>query len=103
MAANGSDYTFTALLNGTPVDSGTALVSFGDHFGFQNVNFNAIEIALTNNIGGPFYLLDSLQLSNASVSVVPPAPEPSSLTLLGIGGTTLAGYFGWRRRKQAGA
>jgi len=28
-------------------------------------------------------------------------PEPSSLTLLGMGGVTLAGWRWWRRRKQA--
>jgi hypothetical protein len=42
------------------------------------------------------------QLSQATASVGPAAPEPSTLTLLGLGSLGLLGY-GWRRRKRAAA
>jgi hypothetical protein len=36
---------------------------------------------------------------HADLSPAAAAPEPASLTMVGLGGASLAGYFGWRRRK----
>ena len=77
-------FTFTALLNGVPVDSFTALVgvSTNDYFGFTNEAFNAIAITQAAP-GAPYYLIDNIQML--------PAPEPSTLAFLGTGMLGLVG------------
>jgi PEP-CTERM motif-containing protein len=45
-------------------------------------------------------LATTLTLSVAAAAAAP-VPEPASLALWGMATATFAGYFGWRRRKQA--
>src|SRR5262249_12924591 len=84
---------------------GLAFNSQGDLF-VANRNFSQIgtvsEVTPTGQVStfasgfqGPYGLA-------FEPSQVPTVPEPSSLTLLGIGTISLLGY-GWRRRKQAAA
>jgi len=90
-ADDGSLFTFTALLNGVPVDSFSAVIpTTGDYFGFEGENFNAIEVALQSNTSGPYFLIDNIELSNAAV------PEPASLGLLAFGGAAML-----RRRRRS--
>jgi len=77
-------FTFTALLNGVPVDSFTSVVgiSTSDYFGFTNEAFNSISITQAGP-GAPYYLIDNIQML--------PAPEPSTLAFLGTGMLGLVG------------
>jgi MYXO-CTERM domain-containing protein len=78
---------------GTP-----AAVGFGDG---QN-NGEVLQGSIENGISG--IVNDTHIWFDTNLNVVPPtpstAPEPTSLTLAGIGLASLLGY-GWRRRRQA--
>jgi hypothetical protein len=90
-------YTFTSLLNGVPVESFTATVGFTtseDFFGFENSAFDQITVTQAGQGGGPFNLLDNLQMG------APVVPEPSSLTLLGVAAVSMFGYCSWRRQQK---
>jgi hypothetical protein len=81
--------TFTALLNGVPVESFTGTTSFSQlWYGFENVNFNAIEVNVAININGAFQM-DNVEYNAAT-------PEPGTLLLMGSG---ILGLTGVLRRK----
>jgi hypothetical protein len=74
--------TFTAYLNGSPVDSGvgaTNLTSTNNYFGFQGLVFD--EIGFTVSSFDRAATFDNLKFSFVAASV----PEPPSLILIGVG------------------
>jgi PEP-CTERM motif len=97
MAADGTPYTFTALLNGTAVASGTETIgdSPAPFIGFTGVTFNAIEIANAGTGGGPYWLIGNLQFGSSLV-----APEPSTWAMLLLGFAGL-GFLGYRAKRKA--
>jgi hypothetical protein len=103
----GRSLSFTLDLT-TNVTASEALVG-GDRFLFQVLSNNATLVAsgLQISIPGPNPTVSPFggSLGNG-VSVPAPAvssvPEPSTLTLLGLGSLGLLGY-GWRRRKRTAA
>ena len=93
MNDDNASYTFTALLNGAPVDSGTATVGpTTAYFGFTGVDFNEITIAVSDPGPGPgpFWLIGNLELGAS------PVPEPSTWAMMLLGFVGL-GYVGYRR------
>jgi hypothetical protein len=97
MQTNAGDSTFTALLNGTVVESFSAptelsilpdLTNASNFYGFTGITFNQIEILS----GTTFFQIDNLQLSASSV------PEPSSFVMGSLGGLLCVAY-GWSRRR----
>jgi hypothetical protein len=96
MITNFNTTLFEALLGGSVVDSGTTTTSTSnanDFYGFSGVSFDEIRVTVG---GDGNMILDNLQLTATA------APEPASLTLLGLGLAGLAGGS-LRRRKTAGA
>jgi len=96
MVTNQGTSTFTALLNGTAVESFSATTntsSTSNYFGFTNIYFDEIRV----NVGGANgrMLLDNLQTSNNAV-----VPEPTSLTLFGIGAWVAGLGAACRRRRK---
>jgi hypothetical protein len=99
MQTNPGDSTFTALLNGTPVESFTAptelsflpdLTNASNFYGFTGITFNQIEVlSLTT-----YLQIDNLQLSVSSV------PEPSAFVMGSLGSLLCVGC-GWNRRRRA--
>lgn len=90
----GDTFTFTALLNGVPVDSFTQLIPLNPgigFIGFTNDLFNQITVVPA---AGSALAIDNLELNPAAV------PEPASLALLAAGLAGL-GWFGRRRRRNA--
>jgi hypothetical protein len=61
---------------------------------------NLTGVRVVNNFSGNYWQEPGFSLDNLLVHDTPnAAPEPASLTLVGIGAAALAGY-GWRRRRQ---
>jgi hypothetical protein len=76
--------------------SGFQITGIPESFSVDPASTQAFVTGLTFNESG-----------NANITMIPltspevsTAPEPSTITLVGTAFTTLAGYFGWRRRKQ---
>jgi hypothetical protein len=83
MAADDTPYTFTALLSGAPVDSGTATVGYSSpvgYYGFTGDTFNQILITQVGAGDGPYWLIGDVQGSSAAITSV---PEPATLAVLG--------------------
>jgi len=94
MAADVTDYTFTAWLGGVAQESFTTNVGFGATafwYGFEGISFDQLTISRNDAGGGPFWLVDNLQQQGSTV------PEPASLVLLGSG-LFLAGRRRWQAR-----
>jgi hypothetical protein len=84
MAADVTPYSFTALLGGTTVDSGSATVTgVAGFFGFTGDTFDQLVITETGAGGGPYWLIGNLELGASAV------PEPGTLALFGLGLTAL--------------
>jgi hypothetical protein len=97
MVTNPGTSTFTALLGGTEVESfsvSTDASSTTNYFGFMGVSFDTIRVNV--GAGGGAMLLDNLQFGSATISAI---PEPSSLTLFGIGACVLGLGVARRRRR----
>ena len=107
LAANGSYFTFNAMLGGQLVDTFTALVDGAAYYGFTGETFDSITVT---SLGSPYlegypdsFDFDNLQF-DAAVSL-PPAtsgispnatvPEPELGALFGVG---LLGALVMRRR-----
>ncbi len=90
--------TVTALMNGTAVDSFSAPLlsdptdSLGNPnpvwYGFQNIQFNAIQIALDPSAGDQYMLMTNLEMNPAG-SVPEPATAQLSLAAMGMLGFAL--------------
>jgi hypothetical protein len=93
--ADGTPYTFTALLNNVPVESFTTTVgvSNNDFFGFTGIDFNQISVTTAGAGGGPYNVLDNIQIGPAAV------PEPSTFALFGAVIGLGVGGLVWRRRR----
>jgi hypothetical protein len=95
MEADGTPYFFSAFLGGT---GGTLVDSFTDpsvggalFYGFFGETFDTIQISQAGTGGGPYWVLDNIELGTASS-----APEPGSMLLIV---PALAGlWLVWRRR-----
>ena len=93
LVSNGTNYTFTALLSGSTVDSFSTSVGYSsanNFYGFSGISFDSIK--LTSN-DGDYFLIDNVQLSSA-------VPEPSTWAML-ILGFAGVGYMAYRRRSPA--
>jgi hypothetical protein len=105
-AADETSYTFTALLGGTSVESFNAtveLTSLSDFYGFTGITFDEIQVnghptTNLNALGGPYNLLDHLQVGPAAPTTV---PESSTVTLTALGLASLVSRYR-RRRAQEG-
>jgi hypothetical protein len=99
MAADETPYTFTSFLGGNPVESFTTSVgasSSSNFYGFQNSVFDSIRISQAGAGGGPYWLIDNIQLGAAAAT-----PEPATLAVFGLMVAGGAGYV--RRRAKAAA
>jgi hypothetical protein len=95
MAADNTPYTFTALLNGTPVDTGTATVTgTAGFFGFSGDSFNQLVITESGLGGGPYWVIGNLELGVASA-----VPEPSTWAMMLIGFAGF-GFIAYRRKSK---
>jgi hypothetical protein len=90
--ANPSYLTYGGILFGQPGTGSQLFVNIYTFFGGGQGNYSI----LTTSPGGNY----NINLSTGGSFTLTPVPEPSSLTLLGIGSLGSLVY-GWRRRKQA--
>jgi len=88
--------TFTALRNGSIIDSFSAYTEYvgaADYFGFSNFTFDTIRVSAGGTNGA--FRLDNLQFGAVTSEV----PEPGTLALVGL---LLAGVgLGMRRRSAS--
>lgn len=93
MVTNIGTSTFTALLNGSVVESfsaSTDTTSADNFFGFTGITFDEIRIDAGGN---DVMALDNLQLGTTSV------PEPTSMALLGLASISGIGLRLSQRRR----
>lgn len=93
--------TFTALLNGSVVETFTAPTTLSllpdtsqasNFYGFTNITFN--ELQILSDTG--FFQIDNLQFTAPTAGAI---PEPGTLALLGTGVLPLVGIMARRRRR----
>jgi hypothetical protein len=89
----GNVATIIANFFSDPLTNPTALVSIVEDGTVQDVTGSFL-----NNIGGPISLPQGIQINLQSDAA---APEPTSLAVFGMVMAGAAGYYGWRRRRQA--
>jgi hypothetical protein len=100
----GSDYTpdvIKANANQFAPYKGDAIVTseFGDHR-ISDVHWNGSSFVVTSIGNFPNQPEDGIFVTAAIINATP-TPEPTSLTLLGIGLVGMGGYAWRRRRKEA--
>jgi hypothetical protein len=84
---------FTSFISGTPFTTVDPALKMFDG--------TVPNIGAVNGSGSDF-LIQTITTNDFSLSSATAAPEPSTLTLLGLGSLSLLGY-GWRRRNRAAA
>lgn len=102
-AIQSGDITFTALLDGTAVETATAFAdssSATNFYGFTGTAFNAIQVdtgttVILNEPRTRQVVIDNIQLGTENT--VTPVPAPSGVVLMGSG---LAGLLGFRVVRQ---
>ena len=95
VVTNPGTTTFTALLNGSVVESFAAATSStaGAYYGFTGVVFDELRIDPNNT----FALIDNVEFDTTAT----PVPEPASLLLLGSGIAGIAAKVRKRRKQQS--
>jgi hypothetical protein len=68
-------------------------------FGTSGATISTVTVQASTDLGH-FAIGEFGVAAVTSADVTSANPEPSTLALLGMGAATLAGYRGWRRRKQ---
>jgi len=92
LATNGGTSTFTALLNGSVVETFSATTNTSNtnnFYGFTGVTFDAIRVTAAGNGAG---IIDNIQFGTATAQ---PVPEPFSII-----GTLVGGTAAFRIRKK---
>jgi hypothetical protein len=94
---NGTTQQVTGFVNGVQQWSYTDTSKYAVFNGPSNIIWFFEDDAGTGGREVSSGFVDQIQIFSGPTAVT---PEPGSLTLLGLGALSLAGY-GWRRRKQA--
>lgn len=94
-ATNPTNTTFSALINGSVIESFTIATTFDSinaYHGFTDILFDEISV----NVSNISSLIDNIQLGTTA-----PVPEPTTMLLLGTGLVGVAGAARKKKKNQA--